>query len=113
MPMGPASKGSSGKAPIRQWAKGPDPKGATASLHDAPAADDAATHSSMSTHMTANSSAPVAEASTARVQQAVKREPEETELPRVKRQKVLSKESQAAMAAIAATARLPTQVSMF
>lgn len=41
---------------------------------------------------------------------AVKRELEGQEAPAAKRQKVLSKESLAAMAAIAATARLPTQV---
>ena len=42
---------------------------------------------------------------------AVKRELEQQEAPVAKRQKALSKESQAAMAAIAATARLPSTVT--
>lgn len=41
---------------------------------------------------------------------AMKHALEQQAVPVAKRQKVLSKESQAAMAAIAATARLPTQV---
>ena len=43
--------------------------------------------------------------------QAVRRDPEGGDLPTAKRQKVFSAASQAAMAAIAATARLPTQVN--